>query len=139
VLQPGQADAFGLDGLDHVAERGDRGVAEVARLDAVHVHRLDAAAQLQAVEVAEAAGVAGAEAVDDLGRGQCFVVAGVVEQAGGDIDGVAEVVARHLDDFAMGQSGLQPQCAKQWPAAALAARADAFERLLHLARGADGR
>ena len=55
-VEPDQADAFGLgDRQQHVAVGRRRGVAEAAhRLQQVHVHRLDAAAQLHPVEAAKA-------------------------------------------------------------------------------------
>ena len=108
-VEPDQADALRLGDRDqHVAVRRRRGVAEAAHgFLQVHVHRLDAAAQLHLVEAAEARPLPLAELLDDAGGGERLVVAGVVEQAGGDVDGVAEDVARHLDDLALGEPDLQ--------------------------------
>ena len=94
----------------HVAEGGGGGVADVAlRFQQVDVHRLDAAAQLHAVEAAEARALFLVEPGEDVGGDQRLVVAGVVEQPGRDVDRVAEHVARHLDHLAAGQRDLQLQ------------------------------
>ena len=73
------------------------------------MHRLDAAAQLHPVEAAKARPLPLAELLDDAGGGERLVVAGVVEQARGDVDGVAEDVARHLDHLALRQPDLELQ------------------------------
>ena len=58
----------------------------------------------------ESASVARAGRPVEHARGdQRLVVAGVVEQARGHVDGVAEAVARHLDDLAARQRHLQAQ------------------------------
>ena len=49
------------------------------------------------------------ETVEHRHGGERLVVAGVVEQACRDVDGIAEIVARHLDDFALCQPDLEFQ------------------------------
>ena len=72
--------------------------------------------------------------------GECLVVAGVVEQTRRHVDGIAEVVAGHLDDFAVRQADLQLErrgsaaCGKS----ACRAGADAFQRVVHLVGGLHG-
>ena len=71
------------------------------------MHRLDAAAQLHLVEAAKARALPVAEQLDHARGRQGLVVAGVVEQAGRDVDRVAEDVARHFDDLAVRQADLE--------------------------------
>ena len=69
-----------------------------------------------------------------VGGDQGLVVAGVVEQARGDVDRIAEAVARHLDHFAARQRHLQAQAAQAGRRAVLAAaRDEALELVVHLA------
>ena len=105
---PHEADALGLGRRGDVAElRGD-GVAGAAAAHQVHLHGLRAAAQVHAVEAAKARPLLGGQAVEHLGGDQRFVVAGVVEQPRGHVDGVAEAVTAHLDDLAARERHLQP-------------------------------
>jgi hypothetical protein len=52
------------------------------------------------------------QALQHLDGDQGLVVAGMVEQARRHVDGVAEAVAGHLDDFAARQRHLQSQHAQ---------------------------
>ena len=136
-----QADAFGLGrrarcrrtAWSRLSPRG-------AALEHVHLHRLGAAAQVHAVEAAKARAVVARQAGQHLGGDQRLVVAGVVEQARRDVDGIAVAVAGHLDDLAARQRDLQAQRAQARRGAALAAaRDDVLERVVHAVGGVERR
>jgi hypothetical protein len=134
---PLQANAVGLGRCEHrLTELCGGGIDAAVRLEHEDMHGLGAAAQIDAIEAAETRTPGRRQAVAELGRHQGLVVAGMVDQARRDVDGVAEAVALHLDDLAVGHRHLQAQRLEAGGGAALTAHGDqAGECFVHGQRG----
>ena len=105
---PFHAQAAGLvDAHARFELRG--GSVGIAAGQQVDVHRLHAAAQVHFIEVAQPGAGFPGEFLEDLAGDQGLVVAGVVDQAGGHVDGVAEAIATDLDHLTRGHRHLQLQ------------------------------
>ena len=135
-VQPDQPHRLRLQRVRYAAKLGGRHVNAAAPAHHMHLHRLGPATQVHPVERAEARPQLVGQAGQHLAGDQGLVVAGMVDQPGGHVDGVAKAVAAHFNHLATGQRHLQAQAAQAGRCAPLAAPDDQqLQLFVHFLRG----